>query len=83
MYKNDKIKSLSYYGDLVDGMLSRPIDPKSKRSLIIDPVPVGEVYTYISYSHGDSLILLDDNTGIPYLPEDITTTFTSWENTEE
>ena len=66
------INHMSYYGELIDHngykVLSRPIENKSERTIIIDPTPDGSDYSYLSYSSGDSLILLDNETGIPYEP---------------
>ena len=71
------VNNISYYGELVDSngykVLSRPIENKSERTLIIDPTPDGSDYNYLSYSSGDSLILLDNDTGIPYKPEEAIT----------
>jgi len=67
-----KATSLSYYGDLIDKdnykVLPRDVENKSKRTVVIDPRPDGADYTYLSYSSGDTLIFLDDNTAIPYTP---------------
>ena len=67
LYKNEKVTELSYYGPLnLDGTLAKEIEVKSQRTIVIDPVVPGADYTYLSYSNGDSLIYLDNDTAIPY-----------------
>lgn len=74
LYKNETISELSYYGNVSeDGTLTREIEVKSNRTLVIDPTPEGADYTYLSYSHGDTLIFLDDDSAIPYKPEPLVT----------
>ena len=61
--------------------LPRDIEVKSKRTLVINPTPEGTTYTYLSYSHGNHLIFLDNRSGIIYKPNDITNIINE-ENTE-
>lgn len=75
-YKQYKspLTTMSYYGDLTkEGTndlyyLPRDIEVKSARNFTINPAPEGSTYTYLSYSHGSHLVLLDDNSGIIVTP---------------
>ena len=79
-YKQYKapITTMSYHGDLLKPdvkdiyYLPRDIEVKSNRTLVINPTPEGATYTYLSYSHGNHLIFLDNRSGIIYKPNDIT-----------
>lgn len=68
---NEGITNLSYYGDLINGKyLSRPPEPKPSRIIKVNVIPEGADYTsYLAYSHGNALIILDDGSGIPYKEE--------------
>lgn len=71
-YKQYKAPSttMSYYGDLTKDdtkdiyYLPKEIEIKSKRVITIDPVPEGKTYTYLSYSNGNNLVLLDNKSAI-------------------
>lgn len=66
--------TMSYYGDLTkEGTndlyyLPRDIEVKTTRVFTINPAPAGATYTYLSYSHGNHLVLLDNNSGIIVQP---------------
>lgn len=68
--QGSRLTSLDYYGDLsVSGnynKLPREVEKKFIRKLVINPVPAGATYTYLAYSGGNSLILLDNYTAMPY-----------------
>ena len=67
----DELNELSYYGVLAeDGdykVLQKPIEISSERTIVIDPREEGQIEHNLSYSNGESLVLLDDNTAIPYI----------------
>lgn len=68
---HDVLEEIDYYGKLEDKnnykVLTKPIEIKSQRELIVDLVPEGATYkSFLSYNRGSTLILLDDFTAIPY-----------------
>lgn len=75
-YKQYKspITTMSYYGDLTKESnndlyyLPKSIEVKTSREFTINPAPAGATYSYLSYSHGSHLVLLDDKSGIIVKP---------------
>lgn len=65
IYQKDFITEVSYHGDLRSLNTTEVL---LDRNLIIDPVPEGASYSFLKYSNGESLILLDDFSAIPYTP---------------
>lgn len=72
LYKGDYLQGISYYGafNTVNGYKVMNTVPELfvDRMITIVPTPDNDGTTYLAYSHGDSLIILDDGSAIPYNP---------------
>lgn len=71
-FKGEYLQAISYYGALntINGykVLATPPELFLDRMITIIPTPDNDGTTYLAYSHGTSLIILDNGTAIPYNP---------------
>lgn len=72
-FKGEYLQAMSYYGALdttPNGYKVLKINPEifKDRMITIIPTPDNDGTTYLAYSHGNSLIILDNGTAIPYNP---------------
>lgn len=72
-FKGEYLQAISYY-DALDTtpsgykVLKTTPEIFKDRMITIIPTPDNDGTTYLAYSHGDSLIILDNGTAIPYNP---------------